>query len=64
MQLFQRFGDNAAVVIFCGLLLLVAIIFFIIIYVADYKESRAKAKKRREFQRSMAHAQRRRQKAH
>ena len=64
MALFQRFGDNTAVAVFCGLLLLAAILFFIVVYVADFKEGRAKAKKRREYERSVAHAQRRRQKAH
>jgi hypothetical protein len=63
MSRFLRFGDNTALIV-CGLLLLLVVIFFVIIYVADFKESRQKARKRREFQRAMAHSQRRKQKAH
>lgn len=64
MSLNLRFGDNAVVVIICGLIALVAILFFVVIYVVDYKESRRKAKKRREFEQTIARAQRRKQKAH
>lgn len=64
MFLNLNFGENAAVIIICGILALIAVIFFIVIYVADFQESRSKAKKRRDFQRATAHArQRRRQKA-
>jgi hypothetical protein len=64
MSFLLKFGDNAALAIGCGIILLLAIIFFIVVYVADFKDSRRKAKRRREFERSLARAHRRRQKAH
>jgi hypothetical protein len=51
MSFFLKFGDNAALVIGCGIIVLVAMVFFILVYVADFKDSRRKAKKKRDFER-------------
>ena len=54
-----QLGDNAVSTIACAILSLSWPPFFIIVYVADFKERRQKAKKRRQFERSIAHAQKR-----
>ena len=59
-----NFGENTVFLVVCALIALIAIIFFIVVYVADYKESRAKAKKRRAFERDLERAHRRRQRQH
>jgi len=56
-----QLGENSGFFLICGILALIAITFFVVIYVADFKESRRKAKKKRDYQRALQHAGRRRQ---
>ena len=55
------FGENLVLTLVCGILAFIAFVFFIIVYVADFKESRRKARKKRDYERALDHAQRRRQ---
>ena len=54
-------GDNAGFLILCGLLALIAALFFIVVYIADFMENRRKAKKKRDFDRATGHTQKRKQ---
>jgi hypothetical protein len=56
-----QFGENTALILFCCGIGLVAVVFFIVIFVSDFQESRRKAKKKRDYERALQHAHRRRQ---
>lgn len=54
--------ENAASLVACAVLVLLAFVFFSTLYVVDFKESRTKAKKKQEYQRALRQNQKRRQK--
>ena len=52
-------AENSPFTIVCAIIGGLAIVFFIVIYLVDFKDSRKKAKKKREYQRALMRAQKR-----
>jgi hypothetical protein len=57
MLFYMRMAENPYLIIICGILALLAIIFFIAIYAIDFKDSRKRAKNKREQHRALMQAQ-------
>ena len=56
-----RLAENAALIVTCAIIALLAIVFFIVIYAVDFKDSRKRAKNKRTYKRVMGRVERRKQ---
>lgn len=61
MSFSLQLAENGALIVSCAILALAAVCFFIILYAIDFKEGRQKAKKRRQYERTLKRNQKKRQ---
>jgi 3'-phosphoadenosine 5'-phosphosulfate sulfotransferase (PAPS reductase)/FAD synthetase len=61
MSFSLELAENGALTIGCAILALAVAVFFVILYAIDFKEGRQKAKKRREYERTLKRARSRKQ---